>query len=226
MLTRWTIRLAAVLLLLALGAIGGIWLMHRGASLFPRLTEHDVQQAVVTTLRREVPAAFLVAGKLEISADFTQEDTKYLLPEYFDETVSLGTTRSTVRLPGVATYGVDLHAFDSTFVALAADSTVIITIPGIEVQSVEPDLGGMMVQTEVGWARLSARSGRTVERQAIAAAHDALRSEANAHLLRSVQPLLNTEAAIERLLAPVLMTAGLSRPRIVVRMAPAVVEGE
>ena len=103
---------------------------------------------------------------------------------------------------------------------------MVITIAGVTVDAVEPHLDEMMVQTEVGWARMSARSGRTVERQAIAAAQDALREEANAHLARSTQPVLNTEAALQALLAPVLQAVGVTTPRVRVRIAPTLVEDE
>ncbi len=225
-LTRLTFRLVTAAALLVIGAAAAVWFMRDEVSLLPRFTESDVQVAVVTTLQRESPAAFLVTGRLDITADITQANTRYLLPEYFDKSISLGTTRSMVRLPGVATYGVDLRGLSVEAVEWTADSVVVITIAGVTVESVEPHLDDMMVQTEVGWARMSARSGRTVERQAIIAAQNALRAEANAHLGRSAQPLLNTEAALQALLTPVLQAVGITTPRVRVRIAPALVEDE
>ncbi len=226
-LTRMTFRLVTAAALLALGAVAALWFMRGEASLFPRFTEADVQRAVVTTLQRESPAAFLVTGRLDITADITEANTKYLLPEYFDKTISLGTTMSMVRLPGVATYGVDLAGLSIDAVEWTPeDSVVVITIAGVTVHAVEPHLDEMMVRTEVGWARMSARSGRTVERQAIAAAQEALREEANAHLARSPQPVLNTEVALQTLLTPVLQAVGITTPRVRVRIAPALVEDE
>ncbi|MDZ4701581.1 MAG: DUF4230 domain-containing protein [Rhodothermales bacterium] len=225
-LTRLTFRLVTAATLLVIGAAAAVWFMRGEATLWPRFTESEVQNAVITTLQRESPAAFLITGRLDITADITEANTKYLLPEYFDKSISLGTTLSMVRLPGVATYGIDLAGLSVDAVEWTPDSVVVITIAGVTVHAVEPHLDDMMVHTEVGWARMSARSGRTVERQAIVAAQDALRREANAHLDRSTQPLLNTEAALQALLAPVLQAVGITTPRIRVRIAPALVEDE
>ncbi|MEZ4699530.1 MAG: DUF4230 domain-containing protein [Rhodothermales bacterium] len=224
LLTRWTYRLTLAAVLLVLGAAGGIWLMRQPSLFLPRFTESDIEQVVITTLQRETPAAFLVTGRLDITADITEANTKYLFPEYFDESLSLGTTRSTVRLPGVAAYGIDLSSLSPETIAFTSDSVLVITVSGIQIESVEPDLGGMMVQTEVGWARLSARSGRNVERRAIIAAQDALREEAVAHIERSGQPLLNTEMALQRLLVPALQSVGVQHPQVRVRIAPTIVE--
>jgi Protein of unknown function (DUF4230) len=225
-LTRMTFRLVTAAALIVFGAAAAVWFMRGDVSLWPRFTETDVQHAVITTLQRESPAAFLVTGQLEITADITEANTKYFLPEYFDKTISLGTTMSMVRLPGVATYGIDIASLSADAVAWTPDSVVVITIAGVQVNAVEPLLDEMMVHTEVGWARLSARSGRTVERQAIVAAQNALREEANAHLDRSTQPLQNTETALQALLAPVLQAVGITTPRVRVRIAPALVEDE
>ncbi len=225
---RWTARVVAIAALLLLGAIGGLWLYRSGALTLPmpRLTEAQVQQTVVTTIQREVPAAFLVTGQLDVTAVITEANTKYFFPEYFDESLSLGTTRSTVRLPGTVSYGVDLSALSPEAVTLDADSVVVITISDIAISSVEPRLEEMMVQTEVGWARTSARSGRTVERRAVIAAQHALREEAVQHLQRSPTPLLTTEAAFQTMLAPVLAAAGITDPHVRIRIAPTIVEQE
>ena len=169
LVTRWTYRLVLAAALLAVGAIGGVWLLRHATDLLPQFTESDIKQVVLTTLQQETPAAVLITGRLQITADISQANTKYLFPDYFDESISLGTTRSTVRLPGEAIYGVDLENLSADAITFTPDSVLVITITGLQVESVEPNFDGMMVQTEVGWARLSARSGRTVERQAIAA---------------------------------------------------------
>ena len=78
----------------------------------------------------------------------------------------------------------------------------------------------MQVQTEVGWARLSAWSGRAVERKAIAYAQKALRTEAEKHLESSARPLINAEAAMSQLLTPVLQAAGIANPVVKLRLIP------
>ncbi len=221
---RWISRVLFVLLLLAVGAGVGMWLMQARFTLPEvQVTQQQVQQLVITRLIDEQPTSFLVTGYLDVTADITQENTKYLFPDYFDEELSLGTTRSTVRLPGRISYGVDLTKLSPDSIVLEQDSMVVITLGAVEMQSVEPDLENMQIRTEVGWARLSARSGRTVEREAIMFAQKALRNQASEHLQTSGQPVLNTQQALEQLLSPVLQAAGISNPVVRFRIAPAIV---
>lgn len=179
-----------------------------------QFTQEDVKQMIVTELHRELPAAFLVSGHLEITADITQENTKYLFPDYFDKSISLGTTKSTVRLPGRVSYGVDLMKIDATSIMFEPNNVVVINVDAIEVESVDPDLANMQVQTEVGWARMHARSGHAVERKAVVIAKDALEAEALSHLQTSPQPTYNTEAALSRIVVPVLDAAGFPNATI------------
>ena len=218
---RWLIKIGFVVLVLALGLAAGMWLMRPQIDL-PQvnITQHDVRQAVVTRLIDEQQASFLIAGYLEIAAEITEENTKYLFPDYFEDMLSLGTTRSTVRLPGRATYGIDLSRIYPASITLEADSTIVVSIVGLEINSVEPELANMQVRTEVGWARLSARSGRTVERKAIVFAQEALRKEAEEHLATSPQPLINAELAMNQLLKPVLTAAGVKNPVVKLRLIP------
>lgn len=221
---RWISRVLFVLLLLAVGAGAGMWLMQTRLVLPEvQVTQHQVQQLIITKLVDEQPTSFLVTGYLDVTADITQENTKYLFPDYFDDDLSLGTTRSTVRLPGRISYGVDLTQLKPDAIVLQQDSIVVITLGAIEMQSVEADLENMQIQTDVGWARLSSRSGRTVERKAIMFAQQALKDQAGQHLQTSGQPVLNTQRALEQLLIPVLRTAGIANPVIRFRIAPATV---
>ena len=222
MLTRWLMKTLFFLLLLAVGAAAGMWFIKQPKVSLPtfQLTQQDVRQAVITRLIDERQESFLIAGYLDIDAEVTQANTKYFFPEYFENQFSLGTTRSTVRLPGRATYGVDLSRIYPVSVTLEADSIVVVSISGLEIKSVEPKLAEMQIQTEVGWARLSARSGRTVERRAIVFAQEALRKEAEEHLTTSSQPLLNAEVAMGHLLVPVLQAAGIRNPIVKLRLIP------
>lgn len=137
---RLLLRGLTLLLILAVGIIAGMWLMRSGVDLpLPaRVTQHDVRQAVITRILDEQQDAFLVAGYLDVAAEFTEENTKYLFPEYFEDMISLGTTRSRVRLPGRATYGIDLKRIYPASITLESDSIVVIAIPGLEIKSVEP----------------------------------------------------------------------------------------
>ncbi len=179
-----------------------------------QITQEDVKQLIISKLHREQPASFLVSGHLDVSADITQENTKYLFPDYFDKSISLGTTKSTVRLPGRVSYGIDLTKIEDVSITFEPDNVVVITLAELEVEAVEPDLENMQIQTDVGWARLHAWSGKAVERKALIVAKNALEAEAIGHLRTSPQPAINTEAALSRLLVPVLTSAGVSNPVI------------
>lgn len=207
-----------LILLLLAGVAVGIYLSppQISAPSLPdvQITQEDVKEIIISELRRELPASFLVAGYLDINATITQQNTKYLFPEYFDKSISLGTTKSTVRLPGRVSYGVDLLKIDGSSISFEPGNVVVITASELEVEAVDPDLENMEVQTEVGWARLHSWSGQAVEHKAMVVAKDALRAEAEGHLETSPQPLRNTEAALSRLLVPALKAAGVSDPVI------------
>lgn len=207
------------LIIMILGALAvGMYLSPPQVSLpsLPdvQITQEDVKQIIISKLHREQPAAFLVSGYLDVSADITQENTKYLFPEYFDKSISLGTTRSKVRLPGRVSYGVDLTKINDASITFEPNNVVVITMSALEVGAVEPDLANMQVQTDVGWARLHSWSGQAVEQKAMTIAKDALEAEAVSHLQTSTQPAYNTETALSRLLIPALEAAGVSNPVI------------
>ncbi len=190
-----------------------------------QITQEEVKQLIITELHNEQPASFLVSGYLDITANITQENTKYLFPGYFDKSISLGTTKSNVRLPGRVSYGIDLLKITDSSISFEPNNVVVISFSKIEVESVEPDLANMEIQTEVGWARLHSYSGKTVERKALVIAKDALEAEAVEHIATSPQPAYNTEAALSRLLVPVLKAAGVSNPTIRFRKSVSIQPG-
>ncbi len=204
-----------LLLLIALGV--GLYLAPPKVSLpLPevQVTQTEVRQLIMSKLLREQPASFLVTGYLDIAADITEENTKYLFPEYFDQSFSLGTTKSVVRLNGRVSYGIDLLKLGAESITFEPNNVVVITVRELEIESVNPDLENMQIQTEVGWARLHSHSGQAVERKALIEAKNALEAEAVEHLRTSPNPVQNTEAALSRLLVPVLEAAGVSNPTI------------
>ena len=187
-----------------------------------RLTENEVRQLIVTEFQREEERSFLITGVVHLVAEITEENTKYLFPDFFDETISLGTTRSKVRLPGRVSYGIDLARIDPDLISFRDDSVFVFSLRSIDIHSVESNLEEMEIQTEVGWARLHSRSGRSVERRAMIEANKMLRVEAEKHIQVEVQPLLNTENALRQFLTPVLRQAGVSNPLVKCNLVPAV----
>lgn len=212
--TRWVV---VVLLLLAVGI--GIGVGFRAMQ--PRLTEEEVQSVVVSTIQREAPASFYVTGYLDVVVTSTVANTKTLFPDLFD--IDLGTTRSTVRMPGRVSYGFDVRRLRPEMIEVGDDGVVRVTLPELEIYSAEPQLANMEVQTDVGWARLHRSSGRRVEQRAIQAVQRALREQGGAHIQSSTQPRINTAEAMKALLTPVLEAAGIDRPRFAFHIGPELV---
>ena len=218
--SRLIVRIAGWVLLLGLGVVVGQWYFTQKADTPPLI---NVRQVVHTVLEREAAKSFFVTGSLDVSAHITEANTKYFMPEYFDQNISLGTTRSTVRLPGRISYGVDLSQVGPDAIEVTPSNALIIALPEVTIHAVEPHLDQMQISTEVGWARLHSHSGQHVEQRALRFAQEALRKNGQQHLATSPQPMKNTEEALRRLLYPVLSSAGVSNPEIIFRTGPVTV---
>ncbi len=194
----WIIAVVA-LLLLALSRMS-----------FPRLDEERVRTAVTTTLERETPSSFLVAGSADVVATTEVENTRLLFPNLLN--LSLGTSRSTVRAPGKVWYGFDVRDLMPDMIAVGDDGSVTVRLPELSVLSVEADLSQMEVETELGWARHTA-SGEAVEQEAMAGVNEAFRAQGTAHLQDSAQPRINGAHALQKALGPLLESLGVPRDR-------------
>jgi hypothetical protein len=209
--------LLVVLLILGLvgAAVVAVW------RLVPRVSEETVRQTVLSTIQREAPASFLVTGTLDATATVTVRNTKTLLPGVLD--LSLGTSRTTVRVPGRIGYGFDVRTLTPEHVRVGEDGTVEVAIPDLRVFSVEPNLGAMQVQTRRGWARSQA-GAEALEAEALRRVQTALRQQGNAYLRgRAVQARTNTAEALEAMLRPALAAAGVAEPRFRFRLTPEIV---
>ena len=184
----------------------------------PRWDETVIRQSVVTTIQSEAPASFYVTGVLQLVATSEVEDTRVLLPNLLP--LNLGTTRATVRLPGAVSYGFDVTNLQPGHVEVNEDGNVDVTLPDLQVFSVEPNLNAMEIQTDVGWARTHAGSGQTATQEAIRTAQDILRTQARSHLESSDQPRINAAAALKELLTPILQSAGVDDPTFTFHIGP------
>ncbi|MGK7311592.1 MAG: DUF4230 domain-containing protein [Candidatus Longimicrobiales bacterium M2_2A_002] len=200
---RTVTRFVVVVAFLALGAAGLYFLAA------PGLMEQQVREAILTTVEREVPASFLVTGRLEVTVTTRIEDSRVLLPGIVG--LDLGTARATVRVPGRVSYGFPADSLRPEMVRLAADGAIEVELPTLMVYSAEPDLTALEVETERGWARLPG-AREEVERQAIAVIEGALRRQGTAHLASSYQPRINAARALQRLLSPALHGLGVDDP--------------
>lgn len=203
---RFFVPLAIGLLLLALAGIGAaLWL----ARVTPSLTEEEVRHAMFAAIQRESPAAFLVTGQLELTVTTRVENSKILLPGVIG--LDLGTTRSTVRVPGRVSYGFEVDSLRPEMVRMLEDGVIEVWIPPLAVYSAEADLGQLEVETERGWARAASRRDQ-VERDALLIVEGTMRRQALAHLRSSYQPRINAAEAMRRLLTPTLQGLGMEAP--------------
>lgn len=216
-------RLWPLFLILPLIALAATWWVWQKR---PRVSEEDVRSAIVTTIQRESPAAFLVSGQLDLTATVRSTSRTVLLPGLLD--IGVSRTATTVRVPARVSYGIDVRRIRPQSIRLVGDSLVIVTIPPVQVHAVAPNLADLEVRTDRGWIRVpGAPSERRIEQRALRQVQAALRQQAEAHLKSSVQPRVNTARALERMLLPVLNATGLDDPRIEFRIgAGVVVEGE
>lgn len=206
--------------LVALALVGAALLLATPWVRLPRLTERDVRSAVFTTIQREAPEAFLVTGSLELVATVTVEDSRTVLPGLLD--LNLGTSRATVRIPGRVTYGFDVTSLAPGMIRLREDSIVHVVLPELRVFSVEPRLTELEVETARGWARMP-RTRQETSEEALGYVEGALRVQARQHLRDSIQPRVNTGAAIRDLLMPVLLGLGMEQPRIYVELGNGII---
>ncbi len=193
----------AVLLLLA-----GVAAVMAPRWLPSRVTQNDVRVAILSTLQEEADTTFLVTGYLDIATRITAEDTRVFFPGTLD--LPLGTTRATVQVPGRVSYGFDLGALDPQEIWVRGD-TIEMEVPELAIYSVEPRVEEAQIETERGWTRLPA-SERTTERLAMSHMSESLRRQAEAHLVDSVQPQVNTAEALRRLVTPILVSVGVEAP--------------
>lgn len=211
------ITLAVVVALGVLAVTGVLLVLSRLEP--PRLTETQVRDALFTTIQREAPEAFLVTGRLELTATTRVENTKVLLPGIVG--LDLGTSRATVRVPGRVSYGFPVDSLKPAMVRMLEDGTIELQLPALQVHSVEPILSRMEVETERGWARLG--SVDRVERRAIAIVQAAMRRQAVSHLDESYQSRINAARALERILTPALKGLGMEEPRFRFRLGEDIV---
>src|SRR5690606_19831888 len=127
--------------------------------------------------------------------------------------LGLGTARAEVRVPGRVAYGFDVRRLRPSDIRFTEEGVVEVTMPALEVFSVEPELERAEVRTDVGWARLHRSSGQRMEQVTLREIRPAMRASAERYLEQSESPRLNTAEALVHLLTPPLRAAGLPSPR-------------
>jgi hypothetical protein len=210
--------LAGLLVVLLLVAALGIALWARR----PHLTEEQVRETIWSTIQREAPAAFLVTGWIEVTAVTRVANTRTLLPGIIG--LDLGTTSANVRVPGRISYGFDVGKLKPEMIRLLDDGVIEVDVPQPVIWSVEPNLSQLEVETQRGWARLSAATQDQVRDRALSLVQGALAQQGQAHLQSSSQPGINTADALDSLLRPVLVAAGMDDPELRFRIGRITIE--
>ena len=189
------------------------WLYIGGA----RVTEQQVQTAVLTTLQREAPQEFLVTGELTSSATATGQSRRIL--RALD--IPIGQTRVRVEIPGRMTYGFDLADLRPEDIRFDPEGIVEVRLPRLQVQAVEAILEDATVDVQAaGTDRLGTEAVRATVERSFREVRPALRQQAEAHLADATQPRVNTARALQRMLATPLEAAGVQSPRFRFLLAP------
>lgn len=211
-----TSAIAALVLLLVISA-AALYLWSQR----PRMSEEDVRDVVWSTIQREAPASFLVTGIVDVTTVTRVENTKRVLPGIIG--FDLGTTSATVRVPGRISYGFDIRDFRPEMIELRDDGVIEVRVPAPSVYAVEPNLEQMEIETRRGWARMSQQTQEQVRDRAIELVQRTMRTQGERHLQGSSQPRINTADALDRMLRPVLIAAGIPDPQIRFRVGRAIV---
>jgi hypothetical protein len=188
-------------------------------------SQATVQRTVVTTVQQETPASTLITGQLSMSTTVEVDSTSSLTPTWLTSVIrtaqpqliplTLGTASAQIRVPGTVSYGFDVRNLTSDMIRLVDDDLVEVRLPELNVQSVEPDLRRIEMQTaSSGWMKMfTGDMEEEVRRNALSQVQEAFRTQAEARLNSTNQPGINTARALQAMLTPPLRAAGLDRPQ-------------
>lgn len=197
--------------------------------------QSTVRKTVVSTIQEESPASFLVTGTLQLHARVRVDSSQYLTPAWLTfllEGAQPGTSillrggaSAEVEVPGSVSYGFDVDKLTPSMVTLRNANLVQVDLPVLSVHSVAPDLAELRVKTETrGWMRvLPSDAPDSLRTRALAAAEGALRAQALQRIETATQPRVNTARALEAMLRPPLIAAGVRSPQFRIRVGDEIV---
>ena len=128
-------------------------------------TQATVQRTIVTTVQQETPASTLITGRLSMTTTVAVDSTSPVTPMWLTSVIqttqpqlmpfTLGTASAKIRVPGTVSYGFDVRQLTPEMIRLVEDDIVEVRLPPLGVQSVEPDLQRMEMQTaSSGWMKM------------------------------------------------------------------------
>jgi hypothetical protein len=189
-----------------------------------------VRRTVITTVQEEAPASFLVTGTLTLSATVRIDSTQYVTPDWLTFVLSEaqpsvlplleGSSQTEVRVPGRVSYGFDVRALRPEMIAVEEGGVVAVDLPALAVHSVEPRLSRLRVRTRTqGWMRVFPSAvNEQVRKRALAGVRGAFRAQAKERIASATQPRVNTARALEKMLRPPLVAAGVEDPQFRIRI--------
>lgn len=207
-LWRWPIVI--VILTLAALLIGSRLINKTAQSFAPTITNTTLIQSSVTRLQQEAKFVVMTA-QINVEVQRTSEKVAFYNMIDFGDTVATVRTRN-----NKAQYFIDLSQIsEKDFQLKGKNLVVLVNDPRVDEQIVEvqTDPSQIEIQTEVGWARLSARSGQRVKDEAVAALRQAVIDEARA----AMYVKLARESAKEKvaaLLSPLVTQLGVTNVTI------------
>lgn len=190
----------------------------------------EVRRTVTTTVQEEAPASFLVTGTLTISVTVRIDSSQYATPDWLtyvlDRTqpsllpLLRGSSQTQVKVPGRVSYGFDVRALSPEMITVEDGGVVAVDLPELSVYSVEPQLSRLRVRTRTqGWMRVfPSAANEEVRKRALSAVRGAFEAQAEERISTATQPRVNTARALEQMLRPPLVAAGLENPRFRIRI--------
>jgi len=188
-------------------------------------SQATVQRTIVTTVQQEAPASTLITGQLSMTTTVEVDSTSSLTPTWLTSVIrtaqpqliplTLGTASAQIRVPGTVSYGFDVRDLTPDMIRLVEGNLVEVRLPALDVQSVEPDLRRMEMQTASrGWMKMfTGDMEEEVRKNALSQVQEAFRTQAEVRLNTTNQPGINTARALQAMLTPPLQAAGVDSPQ-------------
>lgn len=205
---QWRWPVVVIVLFLATLFVANRFITKTTKSLAPTITNTTIIQSSVTRLQQEAKFVVMTA-QINVEVQRTSEKRA------FYDLVDFGDTVATVRTRGnKAQYYIDLsQVAESDFKLEANNKRLVVTVPDPRVDEqiveVQSDPSQIEIQSEVGWGRLSARSGERVKNEALQALRDAVLSEARSAVYIKLARQ-NAEEKVAAVLSPLASKLGVT----------------
>jgi hypothetical protein len=204
----WRWPLVLLLIVVAGFLIASRTITQTSKSFAPTINNTTIINTSVTRLQQEAKFVVMTAN-IDVEVRRTSEKRA------FYDLVDFGDTVATVRTRGNrAQYVVDLsHITDKNFKLEGENKRLVVSVPDPRVDDkiveVQSDPSEIEIETEIGWGRLSARSGQKVRDEAVRALRQAVVDEARSAIYIKLARE-HAEEKITDMLAPLTKQLGVT----------------